>query len=138
MTTKIMTPYGPITLGLHSAIDWVLVAIGAVGPFALGFTDQVWPTVYTYGVVGVGLLLNAATAYPGGLAKLLPMKWHQFIEWTSPGPFIIAPWLLFGSHPATWLLTGIGVAVVLNTALTQKAKIGSRQLNTNSGSSSVP
>jgi hypothetical protein len=123
MTTKILTPYGPVTLGVHSVIDWLLVAIASAGPFALGYTGELWPTAYTYAVVGVGLVLNAATNYPGGLAKLLPMKWHQFIEWTSPGPFIAAPWLLFGSHPATWLLTGIGAAVVLNTALTQKSKV---------------
>ena len=137
MTAKIMTPYGPIHLGVHAAIDWLLVLAGAAGPFALGYADEFWPTAYTFAVTFIGLGLNAATDYPGGLVRVMPMRWHQFIEWTSPGPFILAPWLLFPDATGMkWLLTGIGAAIVLNTALTRK---GSRPYeNTSSGSSSLP
>jgi hypothetical protein len=123
MTERAFVSYGPIRLGLHAAIDWILVVVGLAGPLVLGYFDQLWPTVYTYAAVGIGILLNAATDYPGGVLKLLPMRWHQFIEWTSPAPFIAGPWLLF-PEPAEmkWLLTGVGVAVLLNTALTQKSR----------------
>jgi hypothetical protein len=112
-----------VGLVFHSILDWVLVAIGLAGPVVLGYTNQLWPTLYSYTAVGVGILLNLATNYPGGLAKLLPMRWHQAIEWTSPAPFIAGPWLLFpDAVEMKWLLTGIGVAILLNTALTQKMK----------------
>ena len=51
------------------------------------------------------------------------MKWRQVIEWTSPLPFIVVPWLEYrdaGAMP--WFLTAIGLAIVANTALTREAK----------------
>jgi hypothetical protein len=123
MTVKIATPYRPISLNVHSTLDWLFVMIGAAGPFALGYWQELLPTAYTYAAVAIGVGLNAITAYPGGIAKLLPMRWHQFVEWTSPGPFIVGPWFVLADYPAAkWLLIGIGVAVVLNTALTQKSR----------------
>lgn len=124
MTQTALVSYGPIRLGLHAAIDWLLVVAGLVGPFVLGYTDQFWPTAYSYAAVGIGIVLNAITNYPGGVAKLLPMRWHQFIEWTSPAPFIAGPWFLFpDATEMKWLLTGIGIGILINTALTQKLKI---------------
>jgi len=123
MTQRASTSYRPIGLAFHSVIDWLLVAAGLAGPVALGYSDQLWPAAYTYGAVGFGALLNFATDYPGGLVKLLPMRWHQFVEWTSPAPFIAGPWLLFPeAAEMKWLMLAIGAGIVLNTALTRKAR----------------
>jgi hypothetical protein len=120
---KTPASYRPFGLGFHSVVDWLLVAVGLAGPLTLGYADQAWPAVYTYAAVGIGVLLNSITDYPGGLARLLPMRWHQAIEWTSPAPFIAGPWLLFPeAAEMRWLLTAIGAGVLLNTALTRKAR----------------
>jgi hypothetical protein len=115
--------YRPIGLAVHSIVDWLLVAAAVAGPAALGYVDQFWPAAYTYGAAGIGASLNLITNYPGGLARFLPMRWHQLVEWTSPAPFIAGPWLLFPEAvEMKWLLTTIGVGVLLNTALTRKVR----------------
>ena len=112
-----------ISLKSHAIIDAALVVIGFAGPWVLGFAGANGAYYYSLFVVIVGLGLNLATNYPGGLVKLLPMKWRQVIEWTSPLPFIVVPWLEYrdaGAMP--WFLTAIGLAIFANTALTREAK----------------
>jgi len=118
-----MTKYAPISLNAHAAIDVLLVVVGLSGPFVLGFSDQFWPTAYTIGVSLVGFGLNAITDYPVGLWRKLPFAVHRFIEWTSPAPFVVAPWMYFAdAGPMPWLLTGIGASIFLNATFTQGRK----------------
>jgi len=124
MAQRAFPPYAPNSLQSHAVIDVALVLAGYAGSAWLAYTGELLPAAYATGLTTFGLIVNLLTNYPGGvIAKALPMRWHQFLEWISPAPFILAPWLLFPQSVfGTWLLTGIGIAVVLNTALTQKLK----------------
>lgn len=107
-----------IGLRLHAAFDMLLVALGLIGPFALGYSHLIWPTLYTVGAALFGLGLSAVTDYPAGLWRRLPFALHRLIEWSAPLPFILVPWLLFAEAGAMpWFMTALGIAIVLNASL---------------------
>lgn len=99
----------------HVFLDYLLVGAGLLGPWLLQFSHHAAATLYTLALSGFGLLLNLTTRYPGGVWKLVPAPWHRLVEWTSPGVFIVVPWVFFADAGAMpWLLSGIGVLIVLN------------------------
>jgi len=115
-----MQEYGPIAIKPHVALDYTYVALGLAGPWLLGYSHHVGATAYTLALALFGLGLNLLTDNPGGVWKVLPFKWHQFVEWAAPPPFIVVPWLFFADAGAMpWFLSGIGVAILVNSALTR-------------------
>jgi hypothetical protein len=65
--------------------------------------------------------MNLITNYPLGVLKMLPMKWHRRVEFTTPGPFIAVPWIFFSEAGAMpWACTAAGLLVVVNALLTQE------------------
>lgn len=88
-------PIGPV---LHSLIDWALAELCFGGPFLIA-------------------------DYPGGLAKRMHVRWHQLFEIISPLAFMVGPWTLFGNHPASWLLSVIGLVMLVNILSTRKLRI---------------
>jgi len=112
--------YAPYPLTLHVAFDYALVAIGFASPWFLRFSEYEGATQYALALAAFGLLLNVLTAYPGGLWKLLPFRWHRFVELTSPPAFMMVPWLFFAEAGAMpWAFTCIGAAIFVNATLTR-------------------
>jgi hypothetical protein len=113
-------PYGPLTLRMHMALDYALPVFGLACPWLLGYSHWQGATLYTFGLVAMGLGLNLVTQYPAGLLRLLPFAWHRWVEFTSPAPFILGPWLWFADAGAMpWAMSGIGAAILFNAALTR-------------------
>ena len=111
--------YAPISVRAHACLDAIFVVIGLAAPWALRYGDHRLATLVTLALVAFGLGLNLVTAYPGGLWKRLPFRWHRTIEWTAPVPFAGLPWLLFPeAGAAPWFLSALGIAILLNSVLT--------------------
>jgi hypothetical protein len=115
------TQYGPITLRQHAVNDAVALLFVLVSPWLLGYTQHVGATQYAVALFFIGMGLNVVTDYPLGVVKKLPIKWHKLVELTSPGIFIVVPWVFFADAGAMpWAATVAGVAVVLNATLTRE------------------
>jgi hypothetical protein len=51
---------------------------------------------------------------------MLPMKFHRFMELTSPPITLVVPWMFFADAGAfPWVMSAAGIAVVANAALTR-------------------
>ena len=115
-----MSTYGPNNLRLHVGLDYLFVALGLVAPCVLVYSQNFEATAYTLALTLFGFGLNLVTDYPGGLWRKLPFKWHRYVEWTTPVPFILIPWLFFSHAGAMpWFLTALGVAILLNSTFTR-------------------
>ena len=113
--------YAPISLRTHAILDAVLLGFILVAPWLLGYTQHVGATQWSVALFFIGMGLNVVTDYPLGLVRKLPMKFHKMVEMTSPGLFIVIPWLFFrdaGVMP--WAATAVGVGVLLNTLFTRE------------------
>jgi hypothetical protein len=116
-----MPQYGPINIKQHVILDYFFVALGLVAPWVLGFSQHQGATVYTLALALFGLALNVITNNPGGLWKVLPFEWHQYVEWAAPPPFILVPWFFFSDAGAMpWALTAVGLAILLNSVFTRR------------------
>ncbi|HEX9811762.1 MAG TPA: hypothetical protein VGA88_06720 [Burkholderiales bacterium] len=115
-----MTTCQPIGLKVHATLDVAFAVAALAAPWVLGYADLRAATLYTVAVALLGFGLNLITDYPAGVLKILPFKWHRVVEWFSPPPFIIVPWVFFADARAMpWLLSAIGIAIVLNASLTR-------------------
>jgi hypothetical protein len=118
-----MPRYAPISLPLHVGLDYTYAISGFLAPWLFGYSQHTGATIYTLALAAFGLGLNLVTDNPGGLFKLLPFRWHQWVEWATPGPFIIVPWMFFADAGAMpWALTAVGLAILLNSALTREVQ----------------
>jgi len=114
--------YAPISLRTHALLDAVLLGFILVAPWLLGYTQHVGATQWSIALFFIGMGLNVVTDYPLGIVRRLPMKWHRLVELTSPGIFIVVPWVFFADAGAMpWAATVTGVAVVLNATMTREA-----------------
>ena len=99
----------------HGVIDYVLVAVLALGPTVLGFTGT--PQMLSYGAAAALLLLSLSTAYPLGILKLVPFTWHRNVEIVIVPTLLAAPWLFQFSDdlPARnfFLVSGVIVGIVV-------------------------
>jgi hypothetical protein len=111
-------------LGLHAALDALLLGFVLISPWLLGFSDQLPATAWCIALVFIGMSLNVATDYPLGIIRKIPMSWHRLVELTTPVPFIAIPWWFFADAGAMpWATSAAGVGVVLNAALTHERKM---------------
>ena len=113
--------YAPISLRTHALLDAVLLGFILVAPWLLGYSQHVAATLWSVALFFIGMGLNVVTDYPLGLVRKLPMKFHKMVEMTSPGLFIVIPWLFFrdaGAMP--WAATAVGAGVLLNTLFTRE------------------
>lgn len=116
--TRTRTRARPLSPRMHAASDVILLSSGLIAPFALGYAGGGLPALYTFAVVGSGVVLNVFTDYPLGLLRTVPMRVHRLIELTGPGLFVVLPWFLFPG-PAAWVLTVIGALNFATAALTE-------------------
>ncbi|MFM8992129.1 MAG: hypothetical protein ACKOUS_21565 [Alphaproteobacteria bacterium] len=112
--------FAPIPLRVHAAIDAAVLGFVLVSPWLLGFSHHRGATIMAVLCFVFGMGLNVATDYPLGLVRMLPMKFHRFMELTTPPITLVAPWMFFAEAGAfPWVMTLAGIAVLANAALTR-------------------
>ena len=115
------TRHAPISLQTHAILDAALLGLMLIAPWLFGYTQHAGTTQWSVALFFIGMGLNIVTDYPLGLIRKLPMKFHRMVEMTSPGIFILVPWLFFGDAGAMpWVATIVGVGVMVNTTLTRE------------------
>ena len=116
------TGYAPIPLRTHARVDVAVLSFVLVSPWLLGYSQHGGATTMAVLCFVFGMGLNLATDYPVGLVRMLPMKFHRFMELTSPPITLGVPWMFFADAGAfPWVMTAAGIAVVANAALTRPA-----------------
>lgn len=103
---------------IHGYIDYLAVALLALAPSLFGFSGV--PALLCYGLAVVHLGMSLLTAYPLGVAKVIPFTVHGGIEVGVTILFVVAPWLFgFDNHvTARNFFLGSGVSLGLVWALT--------------------
>jgi hypothetical protein len=76
----------PISLNLHSAIDYIAVVIFAAAPTVIGLSG--WPAMLAYALAGIHLLMTLLTDFPGGVIKIIPVILHSWVE-RIVGPVLV-------------------------------------------------
>jgi hypothetical protein len=112
--------YSPINLKTHAIIDLLGLLTILVSPWLFQYSEFTGATQYAIFLFFLGMGLNIVTDYPLGVVKKLPMKWHKMVEMTSPGIFIIAPWVFFsGAGLMPYVVSLVGVIILINCILTR-------------------
>lgn len=96
---------------IHGILDYAVILVLFIAPSLFNFPREASTVSYILGAAYVVLALT--TAYPLGLAKLIPFTVHGTIELIL-SPFLVAmPWLArFSQHdPARYFFIVAGVAL---------------------------
>lgn len=97
---------------VHAPIDYLLVALFGLAPTIFGFEGLSATLCYALGI-GV-LAMSLLTAYPLGVAKIIPFPVHGYIELAAAPLLIVAPFVLgFRDEPRIFfIVVGAAYAVV--------------------------
>jgi uncharacterized membrane protein YhaH (DUF805 family) len=108
----------PINSRLHGILDYLTVVVFALAPSVLGLTGAAAGLSYALAVVH--LLVTLATDFELGVARLLPARWHGWIELVVGPVLVVVPWLLGFSDDATerTFFVAAGVVILVVWALT--------------------
>ena len=103
-----------ISTRVHGTLDYVVAVAFALAPAILGLTGIAAWLAYTLAVVH--LLITLATDFDRGVAHLLPVRWHGWIELVVSLALLVGPWLLGVSDDATartfYIAAGLVIFVV--------------------------
>ncbi|OJT25018.1 hypothetical protein BO221_11585 [Archangium sp. Cb G35] len=104
----------PLSPRIHGYGDYLIVALLALAPTLFGFSGS--SAVLCYVLAVAQLLMSLMTAYPLGVAKLIPFTVHGSIEAVVAIFLIIAP-VPFGfsrdvSARNFFLFSGVGLSLV--------------------------
>ena len=100
-----------ISIKHHGILDYITVLAFALIPTIFGLEGT--PAYLSYALAAIHLLMTLLTAFPLGVAKLVPVKLHKLVE-TIVGPvLIIAPWVLGFSENLTARSVYIGMGVII-------------------------
>ncbi len=103
---------------LHSVVDYLTVLLFGAAPFILDFSSIGKALCFT--LAGAHLFVTLITDFPGGILKLLSIKFHGWIELLVGIALIVAS---FGIFPETRIdhlfFLGTGVLVLLVWACSQ-------------------
>jgi hypothetical protein len=96
---------------IHGILDIAVILVLFLAPSVLDFPDEAATVSYILG--GAYVLLVAITAYPFGLAKMLPFTTHGTLELIISPLLVAMPWLAgFSQHePARWFYVVAGIAL---------------------------
>lgn len=108
----------PISPRAHGAFDYVVVAVFALAPSALGLVELA--AALSYGLAAVHLLLTLATAFPLGVAGLVPFRTHGAVE-AAVGVALLVGGLVLFRNVALVFFLAVGAAVLAVWALTDYA-----------------
>ncbi len=119
---------------LHGLLDYVVVALFALGPTIFGFGGTAATVAYV--VAGIHLSLTVLTAFPMGLVKVIPFKVHGVLEVGALVGITAAPWMFgFGDSntprnfflAAGALIAGVVVLTDYHTTESEERSIGARR-----------
>jgi hypothetical protein len=106
-----------ISTRVHGALDYVVVVAFALAPAILGLTGSAAWLAYTLAVVH--LLVTLATDFDRGVAHLLPVRWHGWIELGVSLALLVVPRLLgFNDATARTFYIAAGLVIFVVWALT--------------------
>jgi hypothetical protein len=105
----------PISPRVHGLLDYAVVAVFALAPAVLGLEGPA--AALSYGLAIVHLAMTLATAFPLGLARLVPFRTHGAIEATV-GVALLAVGLLLFRHVALLFFLAMGAAILAVWTLT--------------------
>ena len=89
----------PITPRIHGVLDYATVLVTALAPTLFGFSAV--PSRIAYALAAGYLVLSLCTAYPLGVAKLVPFRGHGLAEVAIAVLLVPLPWMLgFADEPA--------------------------------------
>lgn len=83
---------------VHAPFDYVITALFAFAPRLLGFGGV--PAVLCYGIAVMYLAMSLLTAYPLGVAKVIPFTIHGYVELAGTFVLLAMPWI-FGFDGVT-------------------------------------
>lgn len=89
-----------INAKVHGYLDYLVVGLFIAGPLALGFKGT--PAYLSFALAGVHMLVTLLTDMPLGVAKVIPMKVHGWIELVVAPVLVACPWVFgFGAETTT-------------------------------------
>src|SRR5688572_24617192 len=102
---------------VHGYLDYAAALLLALAPWLFGFGGT--PAVLCYVLAASQLGMSLLTAYPLGIAKVIPFPVHGGVELIVAMFLVVAPWLFgfAGVDPARnfFIAAGLGLGVVYLT-----------------------
>lgn len=106
----------PITPRVHGLLDYGLLATNLVAPKLLGLPPRVRAVFAAFGLIQGGL--NAVTAQPLAVKKVVPFATHGLIEKSSTPLYVVAPLVAGAARDpksrAYWIAVGAALVAVYN------------------------
>ncbi|WP_372619997.1 SPW repeat protein [Falsiroseomonas sp.] len=121
-----------ISTRTHGVIDYLMGALLIVAPYILGFADgtaaQWIPQIVGAALIGAALL----TDYELGVARMIPMPVHLFLDVAAGALLAVSPWLFGFADRVFWphLIFGlleIGAGLMTQTRSTTAAAAGAAE-----------
>ena len=110
---------------VHGFVDYALVLLLALAPSLFGFATTSAATL-CYVLAAAQLGMSLCTAYPLGIARIVPFPIHGYIEAATAVFLVFSPWLLgFSDVPAArnfFLVSAIALAGVFMVTNYQAAE----------------
>jgi hypothetical protein len=98
----------------HAVLDYALVALLALAPLLFGFSGA--PATICWILAAVQLGMSLLTAYPLGIARVIPFPVHGGVEALTAPFLVVAPWIFRFSEvtaaKAFFIASGILLAAV--------------------------
>jgi hypothetical protein len=104
----------------HGMIDYLVAVILIVAPFILGFADG---TAAQWVPILVGLLTivsSLLTRYELGVARVIPMVGHLWIDVAAGVLLVLSPWLFGFADRIWWPHVLFGALYIIIPTLTQR------------------
>ena len=103
-----------ISIKNHGFLDYITVLAFALIPTVFAFEGI--PAYLSYALAAIHLVMTLLTAFPLGVAKVIPVKLHKLVE-TFVGPIlVIIPWVLGFSENLTaryvYIVMGLTIIAV--------------------------
>ena len=101
----------------HAILDYVTVGAFGLAPLVLPLGPA--GTALSLGLAGVHLALTLTTAFPGGVIRLVPLRWHGAIELVVAFALALVPSALGRVFTETdlWFLRAAAVTILVVWAL---------------------
>jgi hypothetical protein len=116
---------------LHGIIDYVSVVLLALAPSLLGLTGLA--ALLAYVLATVHLAMTLLTAFPLGLAKIVPLRLHGAVEIVVGLSLAILPWALARAvdlgDRGRLFYSAFGVVLCVVFALTDYGAVSARAAN---------
>ena len=95
----------------HGVLDYAVVAVFALAPAVLGLVGLA--ATLSYLLAAVHLAMTLATAFPLGVAAVVPFRLHGTVELVVGAVLVALAFLLFdGAARVFFLVMGLGILAV--------------------------